>query len=54
MGIFVEDLLNFGNLIDAELEIRLTVEELGRAYPNVDFEIRDELIKCFARKRCCF
>ncbi len=54
MGIFVEDLLNFGNLIDAELEIRLTVEELGRAYPNVDFEIRDGVLKVLRKKKVLF
>ncbi|MEJ7553151.1 MAG: hypothetical protein WKI48_00200, partial [Aquificaceae bacterium] len=54
MGIFIEDLLNFGNLIDAELEIRLTGEELGKAYPNLNFDIRDGILRILTRKKVLF
>ncbi len=54
MGIFIEDLLNFGNLIDAELEIRLTGEELGKAYPNLNFDIRDGILRILTRRKVLF
>ncbi|MFN3264100.1 MAG: hypothetical protein ACK42C_04295 [Aquificaceae bacterium] len=54
MGIFIEDLLNFGNLIDAELEIRLTPEELRRAYPGIDFEIGDGIFRIIRKKKVLF
>ena len=36
MGIFIEDLLNFGNLIDAEIEIKLSPADLKRAYTSLE------------------
>ncbi|MGC8852660.1 MAG: hypothetical protein ACP5P0_03535 [Hydrogenobacter sp.] len=45
MGLFVEDLLNFGNLIDAEIEVYLTQDILKSAYPNLNFELEDGLLK---------
>lgn len=51
MGIFIEDLLNFGNLIDAELEIRLTAEELRKAFHGIDFEIKDGILRIFWKKK---
>ncbi|MFN7065635.1 MAG: hypothetical protein ACK4OF_05760 [Aquificaceae bacterium] len=51
MGLFIEDLLNFGNLIDAELEIRLEPKEFKKAYPELDFEIRDGLISIRLKRK---
>ncbi|MEN3028428.1 MAG: hypothetical protein ABDH29_04285 [Aquificaceae bacterium] len=51
MGIFIEDLLNFGNLIDAELEFKLSPEELKKAYPSLDFDIREGILSLVVRKR---
>lgn len=51
MGILIEDLLNFGNLIDKEVEVKLGTQELKRAYPELDFEINDCLLKILKRKR---
>lgn len=54
MGIFVEDLVNFGNLIDAEIEFRLSPESLKRAFPELDFEIRDGILRVFVKGRRLF
>lgn len=54
MGIFVEDLLNFGNLIDAEIEIRLSPSDLKRAYINLDFDIRDGVLRVISREKVLF
>ncbi len=55
MGIFIEDLLNFGNLIDAEIEIKLSQEHLKKAYANLDFYIRDGILGIvFNRKSFLF
>ncbi len=54
MGIFIEDLLNFGNLIDAELEIKLSAEELSKAYSGFEFDIRDGILKILKRKKVLF
>ncbi|MCS6997999.1 MAG: hypothetical protein N2648_02670 [Aquificaceae bacterium] len=51
MGIFIEDLLNFGNLIDAELEFKLSPEELKKAYPSVDFDIREGILRLLVKKK---
>ncbi len=54
MGIFIEDLLHFGNLIDKEIEVRLTSEELRRAYPDLDFRIEEGILKILLKKRFLF
>ncbi len=54
MGLFIEDLLNFGNLIDAELEIRLTPEELKKAYPGMNFDIKDGILRLLTKKKVLF
>lgn len=54
MGIFIEDLLNFGNLIDAEIEIRLSPEDLKRAYASLDFDIKDGVLRVVSRKKVLF
>ncbi len=38
MGIFKEDLINFGNLIDTEVEVKLSPEDFGRTFPGLGFE----------------
>ncbi len=37
MGIFKEDLLRFGNLIDKEIEVKLPPEHLKNSYENLEF-----------------
>lgn len=54
MGIFIEDLLNFGNLIDAEIEIRLSPADLKRAYASLDFDIKDGVLRVISRKKVLF
>ncbi|MCS7278301.1 MAG: hypothetical protein NZ531_05615, partial [Aquificaceae bacterium] len=54
MGIFIEDLLNFGNLIDAELEFKLRPSDIKRAYNSLDFEIKDSLLIIIVRKKVLF
>ncbi|ADO46000.1 conserved hypothetical protein [Hydrogenobacter thermophilus TK-6] len=51
MGLFVEDLLNFGNLMDAEIEIKLTEDILKKAYPNLTFELGDGLLRIYVERR---
>ncbi|WP_457600375.1 hypothetical protein [Hydrogenivirga sp.] len=51
MGIFKEDLINFGNLIDTEVEVKLTPEDFKRVYPDLDFEFSDRLVKIRGRKK---
>lgn len=45
MGLFIEDLLNFGNLMDAEIDIQLQKDLLKSAYPKLNFELDDGLLK---------
>lgn len=54
MGIFIEDLLNFGNLIDAELEIKLYPEHLGQAYAPLHFELEDGILRLIISKKVLF
>ncbi len=54
MGIFIEDLLNFGNLIDAELEIKLSAEELSRAYACIEFDIKEGIVKVLKKRKLLF
>lgn len=51
MGIFKEDLINFGNLIDTEVEVKLTPEDFKRAFPDLDFEFSDGLVKIRGKKK---
>ncbi len=51
MGILIEDLLNFGNLIDAELEIKLSPEELERAYEGLEFRLEEGFISVLYKKK---
>ncbi len=54
MGLFIEDLLNFGNLIDAEIEIKLSPVELKKVYPIFDFDIRDGILSIKVKKKILF
>ncbi len=51
MGIFREDLLNFGNLIDREIEIRLYPEDLRRAFPSLEFQFSEGFLKIRGKRR---
>ncbi|MEZ0360969.1 MAG: hypothetical protein ABWK04_03590 [Hydrogenobacter sp.] len=54
MGLFIEDLINFGNLMDAEIEVRLPENVLKNAYPDITFELKDGLLKMYYEKRGLF
>ena len=54
MGIFIEDLLNFGNLMDAEIEIKLRPADLKRAYTSLDFDLKDGVLRVISRKKVLF
>ena len=45
MGIFSEDLINFGNLLDTEIELKLTPQDLKTVFKDLDFDIEDGLLK---------
>lgn len=51
MGIFIEDLLNFGNLIDTEIEIRLSPDQFKSSYPYLDFYISDGILGIILKRR---
>ncbi|AAC06954.1 hypothetical protein [Aquifex aeolicus] len=51
MGIFIEDLLHFGNLIDNEVEVPLKPEDFKRAYPDFEFTFEDGVVKIRGKKR---
>ncbi len=51
MGIFKEDLINFGNLIDTEVEVKLTSEDFKRIFSDFDFELTDGLMKIRGKKK---
>ncbi len=54
MGIFIEDLLNFGNLIDTEVEIPLKVEDLNGFFSELKFEFTEGILKIKGRKKVLF
>ncbi len=51
MGIFKEDLINFGNLIDTEVEVKITSDDFRRVYPDLDFEFEEGLAKVKGKKK---
>jgi hypothetical protein len=51
MGLFIEDLLNFGNLMDAEIDIQLQKDLLKSTYPKLNFELDDGLLKIHMETR---
>ncbi|HIC98083.1 MAG TPA: hypothetical protein EYP11_06795, partial [Aquificaceae bacterium] len=54
MGIFKEDLINFGNLIDTEVEVGLTEEDFMKVFGGLKFEFGDSLIKIKGKKKGFF
>ena len=51
MGIFKEDLINFGNLIDTEVEVKLTPQDFKKVFPDLDFEFTEGLAKIKGKKK---
>jgi len=51
MGIFKEDLLNFRNLIDSEIEIKLRSTDFERAFPGLRFQLSSGLLKITGRRK---
>ncbi len=54
MGIFIEDLLNFGNLIDSEFEVEILPEHLRKVFPSWEFVAGDGILKIRGKKRVLF
>ena len=54
MWIFIEDLLNFGNLIDTEVEIPIKPEDFKKVFPNLDFEFQEGVLKIKGKKKFLF
>ncbi|WP_461829774.1 hypothetical protein [Aquifex sp.] len=54
MGIFIEDLLNFGNLIDTEVEVPLKPEDFRRVFPDLSFEFSESILKIKGKKKVLF
>ncbi|NPA42261.1 MAG: hypothetical protein GXO18_08320 [Aquificae bacterium] len=54
MGIFKEDLINFGNLIDTEVEVKLSPRDFSRVFENLEFEFSDRLMKIRGEKKVLF
>ncbi|GAB6065754.1 hypothetical protein JCM9492_08460 [Aquifex pyrophilus] len=51
MGIFIEDLLHFGNLIDNEVEVEIEKEAFKKTFPSLDFEFDEGVVKIKGKKR---
>lgn len=51
MGIFKEDLINLGNLIDTEVEVKLTPEDFKKVFPDLEFEFTEGLAKIRGKKK---
>ncbi|RLJ69969.1 hypothetical protein BCF55_0229 [Hydrogenivirga caldilitoris] len=51
MGIFKEDIINFGNLINTEVEVKLTPEDFRRVYPDLEFLFSDRLMRIRGKKK---
>jgi hypothetical protein len=51
MGIFSEDLINLGNLIDAEFEIKIPKELLNKTFKGLNFEVLDGLLRVGFKKK---
>jgi len=55
MGIFSEDLINLGNLIDAEFEIKVPAQLLGQTLNELNVELSEGLMRVgFKKKRFIF
>ncbi len=51
MGIFSEDLINLGNLIDAEFEVKVPQELLSKTFEGLKFEVLDNLLRVGFKKK---
>jgi len=51
MGIFSEDLINLGNLIDAEFEVKIPKELLNETFKGLNFEVLDGLLRVGFKKK---
>ncbi|WP_448584282.1 hypothetical protein [Thermocrinis sp.] len=51
MGIFSEDLLNLGNLIDAEFEIKVPKQLLNSTIEGLNFELAEGLMRVGFKKK---
>jgi len=51
MGIFSEDLINLGNLIDAEIEVKIPKELLNETFKGLNFEVLDGLLRVGFKKK---
>ena len=51
MGIFIEDLLNFGNLIDTEVEVPIKPEDFKKVFQNLNFEFQEGIFKIKGKKK---
>ncbi len=54
MGIFKEDLINLGNLIDTEVEVKLTPKEFREVYPDLEFVFENGLLRIRGSRRFLF
>jgi len=54
MGIFREDLLNLGRLLDREIEIRLFPGEFRRMFPDLEIQLADGLVRIKGRRKGFF
>ncbi len=54
MGLFIEDLINFGNLVDTEVEVKLSPEDFKRVFPEYEFSFEDRLVKIRGVKKVFF
>jgi hypothetical protein len=51
MGIFSEDLINLGNLIDTEIEVKVPKELLNETFKGLNFEVLDGLLRVGFKKK---
>ncbi len=51
MGIFKEDLINLGNLIDTEVEVKLTPQDFKKVFPDLEFEFTEGLVRIKGKKK---
>jgi len=54
MGIFIEDLLNFGNLIDSEFEVEVLPEHFRKTFPSYEFIPEEGILKIKGKKKVLF
>ena len=54
MGLFIEDLINFGNLVDTEVEVKFEPQDFKKVFNNYDFEFEDRLVKIKGKKKILF